>query len=139
MSYRLCFTKSLTVNTQKSEVMCFNCRPGSFLPLLFFDGVQLPYSDTLKYLGMVCDRQMNLDIAADADLRPFMAGTFRVKQFVKSHDLANKLHAHIWLSKLEQFLLACMRVRYGLLPSYDKVERWIHFTKMAFGSAEKDS
>ena len=28
-------------------------------------------------------------------------------------------------SKLTQFLLACMRVRYGLLPSYDKVERWI--------------
>ena len=28
--------KSLTVNTQKSEVMCFNSRPGSFLPPLFF-------------------------------------------------------------------------------------------------------
>ena len=25
------------------------------LPPLFFDGVQLPYSDTFKYLGMVCD------------------------------------------------------------------------------------
>jgi hypothetical protein len=32
-------------------------------------------------------------------LRPFMAGTFRVKQFVKSHELANRLHAHIWLLK----------------------------------------
>jgi hypothetical protein len=64
----------------------------SFLPPLFFDGVQLPYSDTFKYLGMVCDRQMNLNIASDAALRPFMAGTFRVKQFVMSHDLANKLH-----------------------------------------------
>jgi hypothetical protein len=28
---------------------------GLFLPPLFFDGVQLPYSDTFKYLGMVCD------------------------------------------------------------------------------------
>jgi hypothetical protein len=69
------------------------------LPPLFFDGVQLPYSDTFKYFGMVCDRQMNLNLAADAALRPFMAGTFRVKQFVKSHDLANKLHANIWLLK----------------------------------------
>jgi len=34
--------KSLTVKLQKSEVMCFNSRPGSFLPPLFFDGTQLP-------------------------------------------------------------------------------------------------
>jgi hypothetical protein len=80
--------KSLTVNTEKSEVMCFNSRPGSFLPPLFFNGTQLPYTDTLLYLSMVCDRQINLNIAADAALQPFMAGTFRVKQFVKSHDLA---------------------------------------------------
>jgi len=71
---------SLKVNTQKSEVMCCNCRPGRFLPPLFFDGVQLCYSDTFKYLGMVFDRQMNLNIAADAALQPSMAGTFRVKQ-----------------------------------------------------------
>jgi hypothetical protein len=32
-------------------------------------------------------------------LRPFMTGTFRVKHFVKSHDLANRLHDHIWLLK----------------------------------------
>jgi hypothetical protein len=60
--------KSLTVNTQKFEVMCFNSRPASFLPPLFFYGTQLPYSDTFKYLGMVCNRQMNLNIAADAAL-----------------------------------------------------------------------
>jgi hypothetical protein len=40
-----------------------------------------------------------LNIAADATLQPFMAGTFRVKQSVKSHDLANRLRAHIWLSQ----------------------------------------
>ena len=92
--------KSLTVNTEKSEVMCFNSRPGSFLPPLFFNGTQLPYTDTLLYLSMVCDRQINLNIAADAALQPFMAGTFKVKQFVKSHDLANILDAHIiWLLK----------------------------------------
>ena len=132
--------KSLTVNTQKSEVMCFmNSRPGSVLPPLFFDGTQLPYTDTFKYLGMVCDRQINQNVAADAAFGPFMAGTFRVKQFVKSHDLANRLHAHIWLLKLTQVLLAYIRVRYGLLPPYDKVERWITPAEMAFGSAENDS
>ena len=60
--------KSLTVNTQKSEVMCFNSRTGSFLSPLFFDGTQLPYSDTFKCLGMVCDRQINWNIAVDAAL-----------------------------------------------------------------------
>jgi hypothetical protein len=49
-----------------------------------------------------------------------MAGTFRVKQFVKSHGLANKLHAHIWLLKT-----CAIPASHGLLPSYDKVERWI--------------
>jgi len=48
---------------------------------------------------MVCDRQINLNIAADAAFRLITSGTFRVKQFVKSHDLANRLHAHIWLLK----------------------------------------
>ena len=86
----------LTVDTQKSEVMCFNSRPGSFLPLLFFDGTQLPYTDNFTYLGMVCDWQINLNIAAGAALRPFMAGTFRIKQI---HDLANRLHTHNWLFK----------------------------------------
>eukprot|EP00983_Pelagomonas_calceolata_P103584 1158925-Pelagomonas_calceolata.AAC.5 len=46
------------------------------LPPLYFDGTQLPYTDTFKYLGMVCDRTINLDVAADAVLRPFTAGTF---------------------------------------------------------------
>jgi len=41
--------KSLTVHTQKPEVMWFNSRPGSFLPPLFFGGTQLPYTDTFKY------------------------------------------------------------------------------------------
>jgi hypothetical protein len=43
--------------------MCFNSRIGSFLPPLFFDGTRLPYTDTFKYLGMVCGRQINLNFA----------------------------------------------------------------------------
>eukprot|EP00983_Pelagomonas_calceolata_P009414 304879-Pelagomonas_calceolata.AAC.1 len=59
----------------------------------YFDGTQLPYTDTFNYLGMVCDKTINLDVAADAALRPFTAGTFRVKHFAQEHDLANRLHA----------------------------------------------
>ena len=119
--------KSLTVNTPKSE-----------LPPLFFDGTQLPYTDTYKYLGMVSDRQINLNIAADAALRPFMAGTFRVNSS-RAMTLLTDCMLISGSSKRTHFLLACMRVRYGLLPSYDNVERNPPPTEMAFDSAEKDS
>jgi hypothetical protein len=79
--------KSLTVNTQKSEVMCFNSN-SEILPPLYFDGVMLPYTDSFKYLGMGCDKQINLNTAAGAALCPFTAGTFRVKDFVQKHSLA---------------------------------------------------
>jgi len=46
--------KSLTVNTQSSEVMCFNCRPYSFLPPLFFDGVQPPATQTSSNILVWC-------------------------------------------------------------------------------------
>jgi len=53
-----------------------------------------------------------------------MTDTFRVKQFVKGHDLVNRLHAHIWL--LETYAIPASKCasRYGLLPSYDKAEKW---------------
>ena len=91
-------TKSLTVNTQKSEVMCFNSNTDN-LPPLFYDGTQLPYTDSFKYLGMVCDKNINLNTAANTALRSFTAGTFRIKQFVHEHDLSNRLHAYMWLLK----------------------------------------
>jgi hypothetical protein len=70
------------------------------LPPLYFDGVLLPYTNSFKCLGMVCDKQINLNTAADAKLRPLTAGTFRVKkEFVQEHYLANRLHAYIWLLK----------------------------------------
>jgi hypothetical protein len=59
----------------------------------------LPCADSFKYLGMVCDKQINLDTAADAALRPFTAGTFRVKEIVQQHDLSYRLHAYTWLLK----------------------------------------
>ncbi len=90
--------KSLTVNTQKSEVMCFKSYT-SYLPPLFYDGTQPPFTDSFKYLGIVCDRHINLNSAADAALRPFTAGTFRIRQFIWEHDLTNRLHICMWLLK----------------------------------------
>ncbi len=48
----------------------------------FYDGTQLPYTDSFKYLGMMCDKNINLNTAAHAVLRTFTAGTFRIKQFI---------------------------------------------------------
>jgi hypothetical protein len=71
--------ESITVNTQKLMVMCFNSTYVN-LPPVYFDGVLLPYTDSFKYLGMVCNKQINLNTAADATFRPFTAGTFKVKR-----------------------------------------------------------
>jgi len=51
------------------------------MPPIYYDGTQLPYTHTFKSLGMVCDKAFNLNVAADAALRPFTAGTFRVEKF----------------------------------------------------------
>jgi len=48
---------------------------------------------------VVCDKAFKLNIVADAALRPFTAGTFRVKKLVQQHDLANRLYAQVWLLK----------------------------------------
>ena len=75
--------------------MCFNSNSED-LPHLYSDGVMLPCTDSFKYLGMVCDKQFNLNTAADTALRPFTAGTFRV---CSEHNLVNRLQAYIWLLK----------------------------------------
>ncbi len=58
--------------------MCFNSCINN-LPHLFYDGAQLPNIDSFKYLGMVYDRPINLNTAADAVLLIFAAGTFHTK------------------------------------------------------------
>ncbi len=66
--------------------MCFNSYTNN-LPPPFYDGAQLPYTDSFKYLGMVCDKHISLNTAAYAALRPFTAGTFRIEQFIQEYDL----------------------------------------------------
>jgi hypothetical protein len=50
----------------------------------------LPYTDSFKYLGMMCDKQINPNTAADATRRPFTAGTFRVKEFATRVNMASQ-------------------------------------------------
>eukprot|EP00983_Pelagomonas_calceolata_P073153 1152025-Pelagomonas_calceolata.AAC.1 len=80
------FLELLNANTLESEVMCFDSRSDN-LPPLYFDGTQLPYTDTFKYLGMVRDKTNNLDVAADAALRPLTAGARPCQQITRP-DLA---------------------------------------------------
>ncbi len=79
--------------------MCFSSYTSN-LPPLFYDGALLPYTDSFKYMGMVCDRHINLNTAADAVLRPFTAGTFRIKQLIWEHDLTYRLHICMWLLEM---------------------------------------
>jgi hypothetical protein len=68
-------------------------------------GTQLSYTDTFKYLGMVCDKNTNLTTAA---LKSFTAGTFRVNKFVQENVLTNTgCMLAFGSSKPMQFLLAC--------------------------------
>jgi hypothetical protein len=90
--------KSLVVNTQKSQVICFNSRTDN-LPTFLYDGSPLPYTDQFKYLGMMFDRNINLSTAAEAALQPFMNGTFKIQRFAQEYDLTNRLHALVWLLK----------------------------------------
>eukprot|EP00983_Pelagomonas_calceolata_P006781 221572-Pelagomonas_calceolata.AAC.4 len=80
----------------KSEVVCSNSRADS-LPQLLYDGDGLPYTDSFKYLGMVCDKCLNLSTAAETALKPCIAGTYRVKAFTNCHNLTNRLHAFMAL------------------------------------------
>eukprot|EP00983_Pelagomonas_calceolata_P014959 475213-Pelagomonas_calceolata.AAC.1 len=43
---------------------------------------------------------MNLKVSEEHAVRPSMAAQHRVKDFVHEHDLRNRLHALIWLSKV---------------------------------------
>ena len=84
--------------------MCFNSEN---LPPLYFDGVLLPCINSFKYLGMVCNKQINLNTAVLAQhFVHFTSGTFKVKEFIQERYLANWLHAY-GLSRLLRLLLVC--------------------------------
>eukprot|EP00983_Pelagomonas_calceolata_P035393 1107125-Pelagomonas_calceolata.AAC.1 len=51
-----------------------------------------------EFLGMLVDKRMNLKVSEEHAVRPYMAAQQRIK-FVHEHDLRNRPHALIWLSK----------------------------------------
>jgi len=121
--------KSLTVSTQKSEVMCFNSYAIN-LPPLFNDGAQLPCTDSFRLLGMICEWHINLNTAADAALRPFTAGNFRIKQFIREHDLTNRLHVYMWLLKAYIIPAGMYANQVWDTPFYDMANKWTILYKL---------
>jgi len=88
--YKLCYMKV----TDIQKTICFNSRTHNLVPIYIY-GTPVrgptgaaPQTDNFKYLGVMCDQAFNLNDSA---------GTFRAKKFVQEHDLANQLHAQIWL------------------------------------------
>ena len=90
--------------------MCFNSDFEN-LPPLYPDGILLPYTGSFKYLGVVCNKQINLNTVADTKLRPFMAGALWVNGFTHAYGF----------SRHTLTLMVCMRVRFG---SNNKINRW---------------
>lgn len=92
--------KGLVVNTAKSEVLHLNSRSGSSTPTFLYGEAVLPHQDQFKYLGMLVDKNMNLKVAEEHAVRPYMAAQLRIRKFVDSHGLRNRPHALLWLSKV---------------------------------------
>ena len=84
--------KGLTVNTAKSEVVHFNHKSGSAVPSFLYDGVVLPQKDQFKYLGMLCDKRLDLKVAEEHAVRPYMTAQKRIQEFVKEHGLKCRPH-----------------------------------------------
>ena len=87
--------------------------------------MMLPYTDFFKYLGMVCDKQINLNTVADATLCPCPAGTFRVKDFVRKHNLFNRLHmaSQDTRTRYSGWYVCESDLSHSLL-TYNKAKRW---------------
>ena len=75
--------KSLTINVQKSEVVCFNSKGTQ--PVFRLNSEELASKDTFKYLGMHFTKTANSHEAAARASQPFLAAAYRVREFVHSH------------------------------------------------------
>jgi hypothetical protein len=90
--------KHLTVNTKKSLVVHFNSGGGDE-PTFYYQDQPLDTSDTFVYLGVLFCKTLNKTAVADHALKPMMASTFRVRQFLSEHKLKSRPHVGLWLSK----------------------------------------
>jgi len=93
--------KGLIVNVGKSEVVHFNSRKGCVsLPTFTYEGNPLVHRDSFRYLGMVFTHNLNLEVAAEHAVRPYLAAIQRVKGFARAYGLSDRPDAMIWLSKI---------------------------------------
>ena len=63
--------KGLTANTAKSARLLVN--PFPLQNPFTYNGVVLPEKDRFKYLGMLLDKKMDLKVAKEHAVRPYMA------------------------------------------------------------------
>eukprot|EP00983_Pelagomonas_calceolata_P007222 234950-Pelagomonas_calceolata.AAC.1 len=67
---------------------------------------------------------MNLKVSEEHAVRPRMAAQQRIKEFVHEHNLRNRPHALVWLSKVYHammaFRLGCTRAKCGVQNTYEK-------------------
>lgn len=87
---------------------------------------------------MICDKQIFMGVAAGAGLRPFKAGTFRVKKFAQKHTLPTGCTLTFGFLQPLQFPLAHMQARFGLhfIP---RENQWTAFYRLATDSIDKAS
>ena len=84
--------------------MCFNSRSDNRLPPLYYNDTQLSYTDTFKYLGMVCDKQINLTTVADLvflktgqrDGQPSSADCIKKNSWDQGHYSFLVRYARVW-------------------------------------------
>eukprot|EP00983_Pelagomonas_calceolata_P013556 433883-Pelagomonas_calceolata.AAC.1 len=64
-------------------------------------GVPLAHKDSesFRHLGMMFHKCMSMAKSSEHATVPFMASTFRVRQFVRENFLANRPNVSLWLGK----------------------------------------
>ena len=90
--------KHLIVNTSKSKAVHFNST-GENVPVFDVGGATLHHKDSIRYLGMIFYRTLNMAKYAEHASRPFLASAYRIRRFVCEHALADRPHTSLWLAK----------------------------------------
>ena len=113
--------KHLIINTSKSNVVHFNSA-GEQVPVFDVGGATLHHGDSLRFLGMVFYRTLNMAKSAEHATRPFLALPIEYVGLCVN-TLWQTGHI-LFCGSLRRmlFLLACMVVKYGVLDSCRQAE-----------------
>jgi hypothetical protein len=74
--------KHLIVNNSKSEAVHFNSA-GENVPVYDVSGATLHQKVSLRYLGIIFYRTLNMAKSAEHASRPFLASAYRIRRFVR--------------------------------------------------------